>query len=192
MQNVDVLSSSVARMLGKFLKNIALQQRLIFSRKSQIALEYCYRFKSRNPSAHVIWLNASSAGKLGEDCNNVAEQLGLKALTTSTSKSTRSILECLCEYKWGQCLIILDDVQNNDGDTTFDLRNGQSSSEVSPLCQNSRIILFAEHGSIVVTSRNMQTAQALGIFGEPIIVLQFVVDNVQDMVRLQCLPHLRN
>lgn len=178
-RNVDVLFSLVGLTLGKLPESIAFEQKINVSRKSQIALEYCYRHKSRHPSAHVFWIDASSAAKIQECCRDISQQLGLKSPANSARDSIHNILEWLREDKSGQWLVILDDAQNTDIDITGD----HDVSEASPSRQQSCATPCCEHGSTVVTSRNKQNAQALGINDEPIIIPPLVVDNIQDLVR---------
>jgi hypothetical protein len=127
----------------------------------------------------VFWIDASSAAKIQESCRDISQQLGVRSPVNSTNDSIHNILEWLREDKSGHWLIILDDAQNTDMDITGD----HDVSETSPSRRRFCAVPCGEHGSIVVTSRNKDGVQALGINDEPIIILPLIVDNIQDLVR---------
>jgi hypothetical protein len=43
--------------------------------KSQIAIEYAYRFGEEHPQSHVFWFYAANNARFVESCQNAARQL---------------------------------------------------------------------------------------------------------------------
>ena len=47
------------------------------SSKSQLAIEYCYRFREQNPGANVLWVHAASLAQLDQGYREIARKLSL-------------------------------------------------------------------------------------------------------------------
>jgi hypothetical protein len=46
-------------------------------RKTQTAIEYCWRFKATNPDFHIFWIHAGSIARFDADYRRLAKKLGL-------------------------------------------------------------------------------------------------------------------
>ena len=52
-------------------------------RKTQTAIEYCWRFRNMNPAFHIFWIHAGSKVSFDVDYRNLARKLGLTCHTAN-------------------------------------------------------------------------------------------------------------
>jgi hypothetical protein len=46
-------------------------------KKSQLAIEHCYRLREQSPETWVMWIHASSATRFNSSIRDAADQLGI-------------------------------------------------------------------------------------------------------------------
>ena len=60
-----------------FAQTFAFSVLIQYHRKSQIAIEYCYRFQESNPDSHVLWVYGGSIARFYECYKRIATLLEL-------------------------------------------------------------------------------------------------------------------
>lgn len=55
----------------------------MISRKSHIAIEYCYRFREQNPGGVVVWIAAGSPARMEQSLTEIARKLSIPSYTDS-------------------------------------------------------------------------------------------------------------
>jgi hypothetical protein len=50
---------------------------ILLLRKTQTAIEYCWRFRAANPDFHIFWIHAGSIARFDADYRRLAKKLGL-------------------------------------------------------------------------------------------------------------------
>ncbi|KAF7510444.1 hypothetical protein GJ744_006723 [Endocarpon pusillum] len=149
--------------------------------KSQIAIEYCYRFRAKNPSGSVFWVHASNVSRFQNAYKNIARKLGLPGWEDPKTNTLELVSEWLSNEDHGPWLIILDNA--DDGETFFGTRSDGLSLEaehraplVSYLPRNSK-------GSIIITTRDARVGERLSDREKSITVLPLVVQEAEHLLQ---------
>lgn len=66
-------------------------------RKSQIAIEYAYRFRQSRLQSHVFWVYAASSGTFLQACHDIARSLKLPACDDSKTDPCELVSKWLKE-----------------------------------------------------------------------------------------------
>ena len=82
-------------------------------RKSQIAIEYAYRFRQSHPQSHILWVYAASYGTFLQACHDISWRLKLPACDEPKTDPCELVSKWLNEedHSW---LLILDNADNAD------------------------------------------------------------------------------
>lgn len=124
--------------------------------KSQIAIEYCYRFRDRHANSNILWVHASTKERFEQAFKSIARRCKLHGWDDPAINALDLVYDWLTGNEtW---LMVLDNA--DDKDVFFDQRQTiefqGSDSQRAPLVmylpQTSRA------GSILITSRNRDTA----------------------------------
>ncbi|KFG80287.1 hypothetical protein MANI_027426 [Metarhizium anisopliae] len=94
--------------------------------KSQIAIEYAYRFQQKHPDAHVFWVYSSSGSRMYQGYLQIAEKLNLSGQIGREVNVFRLVCEALGDSICGQWLLVLDNLD--------DMKVLESTAEIP--CQN--------------------------------------------------------
>lgn len=138
-------------------------------RKSQIAIEYCYRFRNLHPDAQIFWVHASSAVRFKQAYMQIARTCQL--IDRDTQADPLPIV-----YDWfsnevsGRWLMILDNA--DDPQVFFD--STEDTIKASGPGDGIRPILAyvpwqTASGSILITSRYKNVASRLTKYGGGLI-----------------------
>ena len=79
--------------------------------KSQVAIEYCYRYKDQNPQAHVLWVYAGNIARFYQAYKRIAQLLNIPGW----DDPEESILELVYSYlssSTSRYLLIVDNADN--------------------------------------------------------------------------------
>ncbi|KAI9777872.1 MAG: hypothetical protein M1839_008549 [Geoglossum umbratile] len=106
--------------------------------KSQIAIEYCYRFKKMNPSGLLFWVHASTPEKFSEAYEHIARILGYD---DPKFNKLQLVCEWLSNRNNGRWLMILDNA--DDQETIY--------GGAAPIL---KYIPKSPEGSIIITTRD--------------------------------------
>ena len=85
-------------------------------RKSQIAIEYCYRHQENFPTCHIFWVFASTAERFERAYADIARRLKLPGWEDSRVDTCQIVSDCLCDGDHDGWLMILD---NADDENVF-------------------------------------------------------------------------
>ena len=83
-------------------------------RKSQIAIEYAYRFRQSHPQSHVFWIYAANSTQFVQAYQDVARKLKLPGCDDSDVNPCELIFKWLDEDDGSGWLMILDNADNAD------------------------------------------------------------------------------
>lgn len=127
-------------------------------RKSQIAIEYCFRFRDIHPDAPVFWVNASSTISFKYAYSEIASRLKLIDWNTPADRF-RSVYDWFQDEANGRWLLVLDNA--DDPRVLFDSRGDTQIKEFEQEDGIRPLAAYVPHtanGSILVTSRNRKVA----------------------------------
>jgi ankyrin repeat protein/tetratricopeptide (TPR) repeat protein len=82
--------------------------------KSQIAIEYAYRFREEHPQSHVFWFYAANNTRFVESCLNAARQLQLPASDSLDVDPCELFFAWLNKDNGEKWLMVLDNADNAD------------------------------------------------------------------------------
>ncbi|GAA88079.1 hypothetical protein AKAW_06193 [Aspergillus luchuensis IFO 4308] len=139
--------------------------------KSQIALEYAYRSPQHVPWLSVFWVNASSISRYRRSYQDIANSLDLPGKDEPAVDIVELVLEWLADEENGPWLVILDNVINVgvSQETGLPVLLEDDVTETIPIFPSFR---EAKHGSLLVTSRNLEAAISIVGSAENIVHVQ--------------------
>ena len=157
------------------------------NRKSQIAIEYAYRFRQSHPQSHVFWIYAANTTQFVQAYQDIARKLRLPGCEDSNVDPCELVCNWLDEDDSSGWLMILDNADNADlFYRSTDLNSSSAGTEPT------RRLLFDyipkrldSKRSIIITTRNRHLGENL-IDGEPCIeVLPFSIQEADSLLRLK-------
>ena len=157
------------------------------NRKSQIAIEYAYRFRQSHPQSHVFWIYAASTTQFMQAYSGIARKLRLPGCEDSKVDPCELVSNWLDEDDSSGWLMILDNADNADlFFRSADLNSSSAGTEPS------RRLLFDyipkrldSKRSIIITTRNRHLGEDL-MDGESCIeVLPFSIQEADSLLRLK-------
>ena len=135
-------------------------------RKSQLAIEHCYRTAELSPDTWVFWAHVSNTARLEQSFREIADQVKVRGRRDPQADVFKLVHDWLRDTKNGRWLLVLDNAddaavlsprpRNNQRPQVDD---GGDSSSSSALQQHlSRYLPSSRHGSVLVTSRTKRAA----------------------------------
>ena len=162
-------------------------------RKSQIVIEYAYRFRIRYPQAHVLWIHARMSSQIVPAYRNLARKLQLPRFDDPQTDVCQLVTDWL-EAEDGQgaddgkrWLMIWDNIDDNhildepilQGDTTAENRQStRTIRDYLPQCLDQNRILM-------VTTRNQNVADGLTDGVSTVGVGPFLLDEARQLFRVK-------
>lgn len=138
--------------------------------KSQIAIEYCYRFRKAHPETHVFWINAGSVGRCHQGYKSIARHCNIPGWDNPAANTLQLVYEWFSDERNGSWLMVLD---NADDKSVFSNQERVNLSQKNDRDDDALNLLLylpqTSHGSILVTSRNRDAAYRLTNSAESII-----------------------
>ncbi|OOQ87671.1 hypothetical protein PEBR_16046 [Penicillium brasilianum] len=116
--------------------------------KSQLAIEYCYRFLDESPKRWAFWIHASSAARFKQGCQSIIERVKIPSRNDSKVHPLNLLSNWLCDEKRGKWVLVLDNV-DDDQFLEENTQSGQPLSAQLPLSTN---------GTIIITTRSREVA----------------------------------
>lgn len=158
---------------------------LRFIRKSQIAIEHCYRFRNENPNSHVFWVNGSSVQRFEQAYAEIARRLKLPGWDDPKVNKLEMIYDWLSDEPHEPWLLLLDNV--DDEGVFFHAQGSDLSQRVNstPLI---RYIPQKTNGLVLVTSRNRNAAFRLTNSVETIVNVPLMDEESSELVLKRKLP----
>jgi hypothetical protein len=142
-------------------------------RKSQLAIEHCYRTAERSPETWVFWAHASNTARLEQSFREIADQVKIRGRKDAQADVFKLVHDWLRNEKNGRWLLVLD-----NADDAGVLSPPPSNSQNPPTngCANdgggntctsgvrrrlSTYLPPSRHGSVLVTSRTRHAAMQI-------------------------------
>lgn len=150
---------------------------LIYPRKTQIALAYVYWLQDTCPGVSVFWVHASNAERFQEGYSSIAEHCDIPGRDDPKADLCQLVKTWLEKSYQSRWLMVIDNADNTE--LFFNLHDQcDASASAHPDGQGylRRYLPQCTHGSILVTSRNKQTAIRFTA-GKPSIEVQKMSDN---------------
>ncbi|KAI1063203.1 hypothetical protein LB507_005556 [Fusarium sp. FIESC RH6] len=148
---------------------------LIPPRKSQIAIEYAYRFRVSSPHTWVFWIHAANASRFEEGYGAIADKVEIPGRANPETDILQVVHNWLADERNGQWLMILDNVDDD----------GPFFSQERPL---EKFLPQTSNGRILITSRNRTAALNLvGTSGHLIRVEPMGEDDALDLLNTRVL-----
>ncbi len=141
--------------------------------KSQIAIEYCYRYRSKHPEAHIFWVYGGSHARFEESYQQIAADLTLPGFDDPNQQTLKLVQDWLNINDGTDWLMILDNVDDMDivfGEKHESPRNEKKKELIEYLPRSSA-------GLILITTRDRRLGERLVPGKKPIAVEAF---NTQD------------
>ncbi|EPS35660.1 hypothetical protein H072_10944 [Dactylellina haptotyla CBS 200.50] len=123
--------------------------------KSQIALEYCYRFRDKNPKGSVIWVYSGTTTRFQQEYRDIAMHLNLPGCAEKGFADMLPLVRGWLSIDRGvDWLMVIDNLDYEEGSEKL-----QSVGEKSrPL---SEYIPYSPRGKILITSRNKRVLSGM-------------------------------
>jgi nucleoside phosphorylase/Tfp pilus assembly protein PilF len=155
-------------------------------RKSQIAIEYAYRFVENNPQSHVFWVYAASAARFDQAYRDIARKMKLPRVNDPDVDVCELVSDWLNKEDSGQWLMILDNADNPD--LFFWPVDSEAPTQVSmtkkPLIDYLPRTLNSKQ-SLVITTRNRQLGEDLSHGERCIEILPFALLEARVLLQLR-------
>ena len=137
-------------------------------RKSQIAIEYCYRFRDQHPESYVFWIHANTVYRMDLAYKDIARKLSLPGWNDPNVDIFQLVSEWLGDDAHGLWLLVLD---NADDMETFSARSNPSSvgnKQTAPLV---KYLPHSSNGSTLITTRDKRVGERLTNREKAVMVL---------------------
>ena len=136
--------------------------------KSQIAIEFCYRYKESQPDAHVLWVYGGTIARFYQGYKRIAQLLALPGW----DDPEESILELVCSWLSSTAspyLLVIDNADNIEHWWPGKYKSGGSLDD--PSKNLSRYLPNGlDDGRVLITTRDNRVASRLAKEAKPIAV----------------------
>ena len=129
------------------------------NRKSQIAIEYCYRWHNQYPQGHVFWIHASTPQKIYQAYHDIGRKLTIPGWNDPAVNTFKLVSEWLSNNEHRSWLLVLDNA--DDMETFFGAKSNPlstGSEQIGPLVN---YIPRSSNGSTIITTRDKRVGQRL-------------------------------
>ena len=149
----------------------------LISRKSRIAIEYCYKYRESHSDAHVFWVHCSNKTRFEAAYQEIARTLKLPGHDDPQTNSPQLLSDWLSNEENGSWLMVLD----NADDTGIWTGLGRQGPESLPLVT---FIPRGSHGSVLITTRDSELGKNLtNSKQKPINVLALRPEDAEALLR---------
>jgi len=149
---------------------------LVIIRKTQIAIEQCYRFLESHPTGHVFWAHADTLFKFVQACRNIAENLRLSDWQDPKTNALQLLHQWLGDDQNEPWLFVIDNLDDLDVLETS-----------LPFEDNSLTLLQFfppnTNGAIIVTTRDRRVGERLTVRGTTTTVLPMTTSEAKELLR---------
>lgn len=151
-------------------------------RKSQIAIEYCYRYRYDHPKANIFWVHASNSARFTEGYYEIARELALPDIDNPDIDVLHLVLKWLNNDGNGPWLLVLDNA--DDIETFFgSSRHASSGQDCQPPTALVSYLPQRSKGAMIITTRDRRIGDRLAMKGKPIVVLPFEVEDARHLLQ---------
>ncbi|RGP77945.1 kinesin light chain [Fusarium longipes] len=120
--------------------------------KSQLAIEFAYRFAARLAEAWVFWIHASTQARVIEGFMSIADKLKLPGRNRPETNLLKLVYEWLSNERNGKWLLVLDSADDSD---VFLKKASEGNNDERKLIE---YLPHSQNGSILITTRNRDLA----------------------------------
>jgi hypothetical protein len=154
----------------------------VLYRKSQIAIEYCYRYRRDHPKASIFWVHASNHARFTEAYHEIARELVLPDIDNPDIDTLQLVLKWLNNDGNGPWLLVLD---NADDIQTFfgSSRHTSSGQDGQPPTALVSYLPQSSKGGMVITTRDRRIGERLASREKPIVVLPFEMEDAKRLLQ---------
>jgi len=146
--------------------------------KSQIAIQYCYKYKSEQPNSHVLWIHCGTVARFDQGYREIARKLKLPGIQKPETDIFNEVYEWLSDEDNGSWLLVLDNA--DDQEIFF----GQQLGMLAQYLPRSA------SGSILITTRDRRVGERFAEQDKPIVVLPLEIADATSMLRSRLPNHL--
>ncbi|MCJ1322429.1 hypothetical protein MMC15_007777 [Xylographa vitiligo] len=122
--------------------------------KSQVAIEYCYRYRQANPATHIFWIYASTYARFSQAYEDIGSKLGLPNWD-STKENKIDLVTRQLNNEASPWFMVID---NADDMSLFYPEKDTVGKEGSALA---RQLPISSGGKILITTRDSRVAERL-------------------------------
>jgi tetratricopeptide (TPR) repeat protein len=153
-----------------------------FCRKSQIAIEYCYRYRKDHPEAHIFWIHASNLARFTEAFHQIGKELGLSDVDNPEVDTLQLVQKWLSNDANGPWLLVVDNA--DDIETFFGSRDNESAEQDGRQARALfKYLPQSSNGSMILTTRDKRIGQRLAKLEKPIDVLPFEMRDAKHLLQ---------
>ena len=132
---------------------------LNFDRKSQIAIEYCYRYKDANPDHNVFWVHAGTVAKFDQAYKDIAKKRCLPGWSDPQVDTLQLVTAWLDNEDNDHWLLVIDNA--DDGEIFFGSKSCASWQESKQTTRLFDYLPKGSKGSILITTRDKRVGELL-------------------------------
>jgi tetratricopeptide (TPR) repeat protein len=151
------------------------------SRKSQIAIEYCYLFRDEHPDAHVFWIYAGTSSRFEQGYQEIARKLSLRGWDDPKVDSLKLVHEWLSDEYNGEWLLAVDNA--DDAEIFFGNKSRDPAQKREDSKSLARYLPQSSKGSILVTTRDKRVGEQLAGREKPVEVLPMNASDSIDLLQ---------
>ena len=153
-------------------------------RKTQIAIEYCYRFRNLHPKKHVFWVHGSTRQRLEQAYRDIARRLELPGWNDPLFDTLLSVSEWFNENEgW---LMVLDNADDRD---TFFAKSTSAAADVERTRPLSDYLPQDSQDLMLITTRDKRMSERLAVRHASIIVRPMTFSEAEKLLRSQLEKH---
>ncbi|MCJ1230397.1 hypothetical protein MMC12_007071 [Toensbergia leucococca] len=152
--------------------------------KSQIAIEYAYRFVQSQPKSHVFWIYAANSARFVRAYQDIARTLQLPGYDDPKTDPCELVTKWLNQEDSGHWLMILD----NADDANLFFSSAESKDSSTTMTQHQKPLInyvpkmLNPRRLLMVTTRNRRVGEDL-TYGEPgVEVSQFSIQEATELL----------
>ena len=151
--------------------------------KSQIAIEYCYRYRLEHPDHHIFWAMCSNFNRFEEAYKNIARKLNLPVNSDKSVDALQVVLEWLNEN--GPWLMVLDNADDKDILFGLDSQMEQDQQQKSLPAPLAKYIPYSSSGAMLITTRDRSVGESIVDRPAKSVtdVMPFGVDEARQLLR---------
>lgn len=136
-------------------------------RKSQIAIEACYRIHERIPDTWIFWVHASNADRFKDGYEDIAARMLIPGQNDSDSNILSTVCRRLSDSHHGKWLMVVDNADDEQLMLGFDTTNEDDQKRHALM----NYLPISDSGTILLTSRTKHIATGLQVHDENMIEL---------------------
>ncbi|CAI7593360.1 unnamed protein product, partial [Penicillium pancosmium] len=129
--------------------------------KSQLAIEYSYRIRSKSPATWVFWVHASNEARFEQSFRDIADQLKLPSRQDPKANIFNLVENWLRDENNGKWICVLDNADNDKFLCSLRTSDKGASTKESPNASTKPLLEYlprSPNGSTIITSRSRDIA----------------------------------